>query len=118
MSEAKDEPSNKVPAMLVMADSCRVAAEEGIADYLQGRVRVGGHPAGVSSKTEMAVNKVLQASAQAETKVGPIRSSAGIELMRKTQTAGTANRTDRSEEHTSELQSHLNLVCRLLLQKK
>src|SRR5207237_3247534 len=25
---------------------------------------------------------------------------------------------DRSEEHTSELQSHLNLVCRLLLVKK
>src|SRR5260370_22795475 len=25
---------------------------------------------------------------------------------------------DRSEEHTSELQSHLNLVCRLLLEKK
>src|SRR5260370_20083556 len=27
-------------------------------------------------------------------------------------------RIDRSEEHTSELQSHLNLVCRLLLEKK
>src|SRR5260370_635820 len=26
-------------------------------------------------------------------------------------------RTNRSEEHTSELQSHLNLVCRLLLEK-
>src|SRR5260370_3011957 len=26
--------------------------------------------------------------------------------------------TERSEEHTSELQSHLNLVCRLLLEKK
>src|SRR5260370_26179317 len=26
--------------------------------------------------------------------------------------------TTRSEEHTSELQSHLNLVCRLLLEKK
>src|SRR6476661_9887592 len=25
--------------------------------------------------------------------------------------------TERSEEHTSELQSHLNLVCRLLLEK-
>src|SRR5260370_26071157 len=25
---------------------------------------------------------------------------------------------DRSEEYTSELQSHLNLVCRLLLEKK
>src|SRR5260370_1645729 len=30
---------------------------------------------------------------------------------------GTAGYT-RSEEHTSELQSHLNLVCRLLLEKK
>src|SRR5260370_31003865 len=27
-------------------------------------------------------------------------------------------RQSRSEEHTSELQSHLNLVCRLLLEKK
>src|SRR5260370_32467714 len=27
-------------------------------------------------------------------------------------------RSERSEEHTSELQSHLNLVCRLLLEKK
>src|SRR4051812_49694349 len=29
-----------------------------------------------------------------------------------------AGRADRSEEHTSELQSHVNLVCRLLLEKK
>src|SRR5260370_25236120 len=28
------------------------------------------------------------------------------------------DRQERSEEHTSELQSHLNLVCRLLLEKK
>src|SRR5260370_42667114 len=28
------------------------------------------------------------------------------------------HRAIRSEEHTSELQSHLNLVCRLLLEKK
>src|SRR6267142_879185 len=27
-------------------------------------------------------------------------------------------RSSRSEEHTSELQSHVNLVCRLLLEKK
>src|SRR5438477_2083534 len=27
-------------------------------------------------------------------------------------------RRNRSEEHTSELQSHVNLVCRLLLEKK
>src|SRR6476661_9495341 len=29
-----------------------------------------------------------------------------------------AEHAARSEEHTSELQSHLNLVCRLLLEKK
>src|SRR6267142_2477432 len=29
-----------------------------------------------------------------------------------------ATRFARSEEHTSELQSHVNLVCRLLLEKK
>src|SRR4051812_22713654 len=29
--------------------------------------------------------------------------------------AGLGIRTERSEEHTSELQSHVNLVCRLLL---
>src|SRR5260370_27296305 len=31
---------------------------------------------------------------------------------------GCRRSQDRSEEHTSELQSHLNLVCRLLLEKK
>src|SRR5260370_9349314 len=31
---------------------------------------------------------------------------------------GTRDERRRSEEHTSELQSHLNLVCRLLLEKK
>src|SRR5438477_8730342 len=29
-----------------------------------------------------------------------------------------APEAERSEEHTSELQSHVNLVCRLLLEKK
>src|SRR5476649_2052311 len=35
-------------------------------------------------------------------------------------TSGRArrNESDRSEEHTSELQSHSDLVCRLLLEKK
>src|SRR4051812_49784083 len=31
---------------------------------------------------------------------------------------GKRGRLSRSEEHTSELQSHVNLVCRLLLEKK
>src|SRR5690242_21481955 len=36
-------------------------------------------------------------------------------------TVGSVRRVEpdrRSEEHTSELQSHVNLVCRLLLEKK
>src|SRR5260370_38587491 len=33
-------------------------------------------------------------------------------------TVENRNREERSEEHTSELQSHLNIVCRLLLEKK
>src|SRR5260370_30711646 len=46
-------------------------------------------------------------------------------LVPKGQTAMGSDQDDtvivpfaRSEEHTSELQSHLNLVCRLLLEKK
>src|SRR5438477_2636732 len=37
-------------------------------------------------------------------------------LRLRSRVAGVALR--RSEEHTSELQSHVNLVCRLLLEKK
>src|SRR5690242_21168045 len=37
---------------------------------------------------------------------------------RKFRSCLAAARQVRSEEHTSELQSHVNLVCRLLLEKK
>src|SRR5260370_124665 len=43
--------------------------------------------------------------------------SRGLGREHHPQVAGDA-RVPRSEEHTSELQSHLNLVCRLLLEKK
>src|SRR5882762_11688352 len=36
----------------------------------------------------------------------------------RTMPAKSRSCPSRSEEHTSELQSHLNLVCRLLLEKK
>src|SRR5260370_10419357 len=36
----------------------------------------------------------------------------------RNQADGSRHCPGRSEEHTSELQSHLNLVCRLLLEKK
>src|SRR5947209_16877472 len=40
---------------------------------------------------------------------------AGLEALQR---LGTANGVERSEEHTSELQSRQYLVCRLLLEKK
>src|SRR5260370_15720474 len=39
-------------------------------------------------------------------------------VIRTTGLSRSINLLSRSEEHTSELQSHLNLVCRLLLEKK
>src|SRR5690242_20832188 len=39
-------------------------------------------------------------------------------ILRLDQNAQASIATLRSEEHTSELQSHVNLVCRLLLEKK
>src|SRR5256885_17212486 len=43
---------------------------------------------------------------------------AGAEEFASGQMHGWIARTQRSEEHTSELQSPCNLVCRLLLEKK
>src|SRR6266571_3358373 len=47
----------------------------------------------------------------------PIYSSAGTQPW-GTKLGSVARNVPRSEEHTSELQSHVNLVCRLLLEKK
>src|SRR2546422_6551029 len=47
--------------------------------------------------------------------------SAGLAFVTTTASAGSAQAVGpaaRSEEHTSELQSRLHLVCRLLLEKK
>src|SRR5215475_3248682 len=48
------------------------------------------------------------------------RAWAGVPAAKKTQSPGAAPAAParRSEEHTSELQSRENLVCRLLLEKK
>src|SRR5260370_5283463 len=48
------------------------------------------------------------------------RNNEGLRILTQTVTSPTlaAQNSLRSEEHTSELQSHLNLVCRLLLEKK
>src|SRR5260370_32273746 len=47
-----------------------------------------------------------------------ISDGAGAVLLMSPEKAKQLGFSGRSEEHTSELQSHLNLVCRLLLEKK
>src|SRR5690242_21630493 len=54
---------------------------------------------------------------QARTKVHDAVSSLGLRA-RKAALHSGPGMILRSEEHTSELQSHVNLVCRLLLEKK
>src|SRR5260370_1527074 len=44
--------------------------------------------------------------------------AAGLDALADRLECGILAQDARSEEHTSELQSHLNLVCRLLLEKK
>src|SRR5438477_12249079 len=61
----------------------------------------------------------LQAIATAR-RLGAIVSATDVRPVTKEQveSLGASFVTGRSEEHTSELQSHVNLVCRLLLEKK
>src|SRR2546422_8290882 len=50
--------------------------------------------------------------------VRALAKQAGVALPEERGPAGERGREERSEEHTSELQSRLHLVCRLLLEKK
>src|SRR5260370_10997967 len=68
------------------------------------------------------LNPILRATARCCTsrvrKVASPGRSATNNAVATCQQSATALFVARSEEHTSELQSHLNLVCRLLLEKK
>src|SRR2546422_1797864 len=46
------------------------------------------------------------------------RRASALAALDRARTAGAVRQRLRSEEHTSELQSRLHLVCRLLLEKK
>src|SRR5260370_34227902 len=63
------------------------------------------------------ITQSLRLALQSLQKLGNVLSNPNAALpMRRDKTF--PNFWRRSEEHTSELQSHLNLVCRLLLEKK
>src|SRR6266571_5541083 len=49
---------------------------------------------------------------------GDLRQAPGHQVVHSVRYVARPRNQRRSEEHTSELQSHVNLVCRLLLEKK
>src|SRR5690242_21402376 len=67
-----------------------------------------------SPNTTTARRKPKISSRRSTTSINPCQFRATRRGSRTTSRHGRC----RSEEHTSELQSHVNLVCRLLLEKK
>src|SRR5690242_21717323 len=59
-----------------------------------------------------------QTAAHAGAAGGPHRRRGAGRARFRARQARPRRKAARSEEHTSELQSHVNLVCRLLLEKK
>src|SRR2546422_3247276 len=75
--------------------------------YLAGMV-AGDPSADTKGQTEQILKKIDETLAAAGSHKSKLLSA----------TVYLANMATRSEEHTSELQSRLHLVCRLLLEKK
>src|SRR5260370_18521692 len=77
-------------------------------------------PARTSAPPQAPLRPFIQSSAP--TSLGTPKVTQAPPAASKAQPTNTTDlneiRKIRSEEHTSELQSHLNLVCRLLLEKK
>src|SRR2546429_2915489 len=66
------------------------------------------------SRSDARRSRLVYSSARTSRSSRSPRNQAGIAPMAE----HLAGRRSRSEEHTSELQSRLHLVCRLLLEKK
>src|SRR5690242_21050157 len=71
-----------------------------------------------SGRAEAEVVRADAAVAAAEEEVRRMRASVRSLSDELDDARKAARGSRRSEEHTSELQSHVNLVCRLLLEKK
>src|SRR5260370_26917697 len=79
----------------------------------------GGTQAGSPAKTAKGTasqSLAVRASCTGVMLRAALKSATGSSARAAASGLGRSER--RSEEHTSELQSHLNLVCRLLLEKK
>src|SRR5688572_32476941 len=74
-------------------------------------------PSGVKRRTDARESFTPSPAPDGSSSPSRRRSGTG-RLARSTDCCGRSHDSARSEEHTSELQSQSNLVCRLLLEKK
>src|SRR5688572_31312251 len=94
---------NSAPRSLVVL-SWNVWIGHGRLQELVTRIRSGDY-AGVGADPDLPLVVLLQEAYRSDSSIPPLGE-------------GRSGRVLRSEEHTSELQSQSNLVCRLLLEKK
>src|SRR3989475_3619586 len=83
-----------------------------------GAASVAGLPAWSFAQPTAQVNTTKLAVTDTEVVVGQLHSATGTMAISETGSIQAEQLAIRSEEHTSELQSQSNLVCRLLLEKK
>src|SRR2546427_9035042 len=72
-----------------------------------------------SRATTIAVSRLPSTRVgRSASKAGDVRTASGARPVTRARAREYLKKWTRSEEHTSELQSQSNLVCRLLLEKK
>src|SRR5256884_5482020 len=99
-----------------MATACAVAAVRAGAEWIQGTINGMGERAGNGDIGEIGMALEGLYGVPVELNLKKIRTVSA--LVRKAAGHPLEPCESRSEEHTSELQSRLHLVCRLLLEKK
>src|SRR5207248_3979059 len=72
----------------------------------------------VRAPSAQAMSEYVPSSSEDSAVTVPVADDEWPGLRRGTERRPTGSRSPRSEEHTSELQSPYDLVCRLLLEKK
>src|SRR5260370_8757556 len=97
--------STSVPTVLLWRKRFE---SDGIAGILEDPPR-SGRPKRISAERESAIVEATMKTTPKDATQWSVRAMAAAQKI---------SSATRSEEHTSELQSHLNLVCRLLLEKK
>src|SRR5437667_6727675 len=112
----RDDPSKSTTVLALIPTFLAILTFLGTA----GGGRASSTPVSVSSasvsmKTARIPRAGTGSSANAENTQSLRKSTTRLTLWWKT---ACTSRSSRSEEHTSELQSHHDLVCRLLLEKK